>query len=153
MLAGCNGNQSKPEDDFYELYGVSGDSVVFLTGRDDIMEKLQNGTHVVLFAHPDEDQKDVVKNLVELVSQYPGARIYYYDLNDIGTELGNEIHDLLTPHISYWYFGGNEPVIYMIRNGELVEGFWSYSEGSQGRLKEAMDIMTSDKKPACSGGC
>ena len=153
LLAGCDGNNKKPENDFSELYGVNGDSVVFLTGREDIMEKLTNGTHVVLFAHPDDDQKEIVKDLVELTSQYAGVRVYYYDLNDVGEKLGNDIHEMLTPHISTWYFDGSEPVIYMIRNGELVQGFWSYSDGSQASWKEAMDIMTKDTKPACSGGC
>lgn len=153
LLAGCSGNDKKPENDFSELYGVNGDSVVFLADRDDIMDKLQNGTHVVLFAHPDDDQKKIVKNLVELTKQYAGVRIYYYDLNDVSEKLGNDIHQLLTPHISSWYFDGSEPVIYMIRNGELVQGFWSYSENSSAGWKEAMDIMTRDTKPACSGGC
>ena len=153
LLAGCSGNTKKPDNDFSELYGVNGDSVVFLADRDDIMDKLQNGTHVVLFAHPDDDQKKIVKDLVELTKQYAGVRIYYYDLNDVSEKLGNDIHQLLTPHISSWYFDGSEPVIYMIRNGELVQGFWSYSEKSSDGWKEAMDIMTKDTKPACSGGC
>ncbi len=152
LLAGCS-NTPEPRNDFSELYGVNGDSVVFLADRDDIMDKLQNGTHVVLFAHPDEAQKEPVKKLVELISQYPGVRIYYYDLNDVGEKLGNDIQQLLTPHISSYYFDGSEPVIYMIRNGELVQGFWSYGEDSSAGWKEAMDIMTADKKPACSGGC
>ena len=153
LLAGCSGNDKKTENDFSELYGVNGDSVVFLADRDDIMDQLQNGTHVVLFAHPDDDQKKIVKDLVELTKQYAGVRIYYYDLNDVSEKLGNDIHQLLTPHISSWYFDGSEPVIYMIRNGELVQGFWSYSDNSSDGWKEAMDIMTKDTKPACSGGC
>lgn len=153
LLAGCSGNDKKTENAFSELYGVNGDSVVFLADRDDIMDKLQNGTHVVLFAHPDDDQKKIVKDLVELTKQYAGVRIYYYDLNDVSEKLGNDIHQLLTPHISSWYFDGSEPVIYMIRNGELVQGFWSYSDNSSDGWKEAMDIMTKDTKPACSGGC
>ena len=152
LLAGCS-NTPEPRNDFSELYGVNGDSVVFLADRDDIIDKLQNGTHVVLFAHPDDDQKKIVKDLVELTKQYAGVRIYYYDLNDVSEKLGNDIHQLLTPHISSWYFDGSEPVIYMIRNGELVQGFWSYSENSSDGWKEAMDIMTKDTKPACSGGC
>ena len=115
LLAGCSGNTKKPDNDFSELYGVNGDSVVFLTGREDIMEKLTNGTHVVLFAHPDDDQKKIVRDLVELTKQYAGVRIYYYDLNDVSEKLGNDIHQLLTPHISSWYFDGSEPVIYMKR--------------------------------------
>ena len=75
LLAGCSGNTPKPENDFSELYGVNGDSVVFLTGREDIMEKLTNGTHVVLFAHPDDDQRPRPDAFKAVRRQHPGDMV------------------------------------------------------------------------------
>ena len=147
MLTGC---VSKKTDTFEQEYGVSGIDAVELKDSDDVMEKMTNGTHVVLFAHPDEDQKKVIEVLAEAVKQYAGVRIYYYDLDKVQNKLGGDIIEMTTPWISNYPFSMG-PVIYFIRNGEVVD--WQCGKEAVLDFNEVLTLMTSGEKPACSGGC
>ena len=154
LLAGCTKHVVYVETDpFAQAYETAGGISGRLDDAEDIKEKLTNGTHVVLFAHPDEDDKPIVQQLAKAVKDYGGMVIYYYDMEDVDSRLAGEIQDLMTPWISEGYFNEGKPVIYMIKDGELVDCIYSYSEGYIKSITDALYIMATNEKPACSGGC
>ena len=155
LLTGCKGPDKPETDTFARDYETEQGIGRLLEDAGDIMEKLTNGTHVVLFAHPDADDKPIVQKLAAAVKEYSGMAVYYYDIENVDDKLANDIHGRITPWISIGYFDTDKPVMFFIGNGELVDYiyFFDSEETYVKTIDDALKVMAENKKPACIDGC
>ena len=155
VISGCRKPDVPEADEFARDYETEEGIGRALEDAGDIMEKLTNGTHVVLFAHPDDDDKPIVQKLAAAVKEYSGMAVYYYDMEKVDDKLTNEIHGRITPWNSMGYFDTDKPVIFFIGNCELVDYICSFDEEETyvKSINNALKVMADNKKPACIDGC
>jgi hypothetical protein len=158
ILPGCQKKEAGDSEKFIKEFSLksedfSGDTLnVSYLKEEEIMEVLTNGTHVVLFAHAGKMVNEDVALLADLVSQYEGMRIYYFDIEKVDKSLANEIVSAATPMISYLPFEDNDEIIYFVKDGEIYRYVYD-NYGNVEDYKDALDVLADYKKPGCSGLC
>ena len=141
LLGGC---QKKTDAQrFSSEFEVSQNNTAhYLSNFDDLLYQLQHGIHVVLMGKGDKDINPLIKILVEEVNKYPGMVIYYYDQVDIKDNLTQKITEL----IAFTDYEIKNPVLYMVKEGEVIDVLNTWDSG---KLKELLDSMAKDVKPGC----
>ena len=149
ILLGCSARESDA-DRFRKEYGIGTDRIRFIEKKD-IRASLTQGTHVVMFSHPGQND-DCIRELLAAVSGHSGIMVYYYDSDGIDEALQNEIRQTAIPYVSRLM--DTYPQIYLIKDGQTTDFYecslYSSDEFSQLIAKSVEKLVTSHS-PGCDG--
>ncbi len=158
LITGCT--PKSEEGKFIKEYGLdckeTDIAIRYIADEKDLLKQVSNGTHMVLLAHPDEDQKQLVSLLAQTSGHFASVFIYYYDRAEVSDSVVQQLFETAVPYASAQQLSNEKLIVFYVKEGETVS-YTVFSEMAGkdeqtlvDEINETLNDMLRDLAPGCN---